>query len=118
MFLKFLALTVLFFSDCFGDEVDESQHCNQLNDAFGNKNAVFVKCVLDNNEHAIFCEDCISPYVEMLAAFNKLMSENETSHNGRPCRSRFVDINQLDLLETIFGYSKRLWEIGDCSGEI
>lgn len=120
MFLKILVLAIL-FTGCFADGTDEvekdSQQCNELNDHFAKVNAIFVRCVLDNNEHALFCEDCISEYAATLAIFNELMTANET-RDGTPCRSRFVDINQLDLLETIFGYSKRLWEIGDCSGEI
>lgn len=119
MFLKILALAIL-FTGCFADGTDEiekgSQQCDELNAHFGNANAGFVQCVLDNNEHALFCEDCISQYARTLVAFNNLMAGNESAR-GKQCRSRFVDINQLDLLEKIFGYSKRLWEIGDCSGK-
>lgn len=122
MFLKLLALTVL-FTGCFGDGFDEfakkndSQQCDELNNGFGKKNAKFVECVLKHNEKATFCEDCIHDYSNVMIAFDNLMTGNETS-NGPSCRSRFVDINQLGLVEKIFDYSKRLWEIGDCSGEL
>lgn len=129
MFLKFLTLAAL----CTGgfvdgaDDIDKDSqqistiipNCKQLNDLFNKANNKFQECILTHNENATFCEECIDSYADTLVAFDNLMTQNETDHHKevKPCRSRFVDANQLDLVETIMGYSKRLWEIGDCSGE-
>lgn len=96
-------------------------NCKELNDKFGDANNAFVQCVLNHNENATFCEDCFKKYAQLTVAFHNLTTGNETDHSkhkGSPCRSRYVDANQLDLVETVYAHSKRLWDIGDCSGKI
>lgn len=125
MFLRILSLAVL-LSGCFVDATDETDEiektpdCRELNDIFSKRNQQFVACVLRNNENATFCEDCVEQYANASIAYNNLLTLNETDKNTDhlPCRIRFVDANQLNLVESVHGYSKRLWEIGDCSGEI
>lgn len=124
-FLKLFSLAIV-LTGCFADATDETDEiektpdCRELNDLFIKKNSDFVKCVLRHNENATYCEDCIQFYAFALTAYNNLMTLNETDKNSDflPCRLRFVDANQLNLVETVYGYSKRLWGIGDCSGKI
>lgn len=122
MFLQILSLAVL-LTGCFADATDEVEiiktNCEQLNNKTISKNTEFVRCVLENNEHATFCEDCVMEYGHALSAYKDLIDINETdTKDKQPCRFRFIDANQLNLVETVVGYSKRLWELGDCSGEI
>lgn len=119
MFLKILALSILITNCivCGAEETAKTGNCKELNDKFIKTSHHFVKCVLDHNENATFCEDCIEQYANVTVAFNDLMIQNETDHKAKqgPCRSHYIDANQLDLVETYFGHTKRLWEIGDCS---
>lgn len=130
MFLKILTVYAL-ITQCIvcGADVSENDtqqsapngtNCKELNDIFIDRSNDFFKCVLDNNENATFCEDCIEQYANVTVAFHDLMTRNETQHKLKPdpCRARFVDANQLDLVETYFGQTKRLWDMGDCSGKI
>lgn len=121
----FLSILTLLFIAYIVDGTDEFEKytnppCKQLNDLFIKKSHDFTHCVLTNNENATYCEDCVEDYASVWMAFNDLMTSNETDHTEKQgsCRSRYIDANQLNLVETVLGHSKQLWTIGDCSGEI
>lgn len=123
MLVKILSFAIL-LTGCFVDATDEAtknQNCKELNDIFIKVNHKFVACVLEHNEHATFCEDCVVQYANTTRAYNDLLTLSETDKNAPiqgPCRSRFVDANQLNLVDRAFEHTKRLWDTGDCSGEV
>lgn len=122
MFLKILVLALLSttYLTVGTDELekDPQKNCDELNNAFIKGSHEFTKCVLKNNENATFCEECVEEYANVLKTFNDLITSNETEHKEhQPCRDRYVDANQLGLVETVLAHSKQLWMIGDCSGE-
>lgn len=108
------------------DELDDSdpkpkhKNCEELNSKFIQTNNNFTSCVLRFNENATYCIYCIEEYNQTLTAFDHLMHGEEHHENEHKatvtCRSRFIDNNQLDLVENVLAYSKHLWEIGFCSG--
>lgn len=124
MWFKIVILVVL-FTGCLcvdSKDVDLGGHyCEELNVHFAAAINNFQQCVLYNNENATFCLQCVGEYGVVLSRFSDLMSGTEHSNvppaNRTSCRSRFVDINQLNIVEDAFANVNRLWGEGVCSGK-
>lgn len=101
---------------CVDSETLHRTNCVALNVEFSEANRELVSCVLKHNEDGTFCEDCAPQYAIFISKYNLLVG-SETDADGTTCRSRFVDNNQLSLVETIYANAKHIWEIGSCSGK-
>lgn len=112
MFSKILLLVLIAVG--FLLQTESIHHCITLNHLFTQNNSAFVQCVLDHNEKATFCADCEAHFRLSMISFNDLV--NGIDNDNTTCRSRFIDINQLNLVETIHENTKHLWDIGYCSG--
>lgn len=89
-------------------------YCTYLNNQFINANNL-LQCVLQHSENATFCLECPKNYSGFLSTFNDLIQGNDSISDYR---LRFIDNNQLDIVESAYGYSKLLWNAGFCSGKI
>lgn len=126
MWSKLLVFVLLFTGYLCVDFQDNGSsksedHCDKLNRDFVTYTEGFLHCLLNNNEDAIFCLSCEEAYGAVLGSFNGLMSGTEPSKKSPnktvSCRSRFVDINQLNIVEGTFAYMDHLWNEGVCSGK-
>lgn len=90
-------------------------HCEHLNNIFAESSNQFLSCALKHNEIATYCLNCTAEYSQFLISYDALVKGNDTHGD---CRSRFIDNNQLDIVESIYENAKRLWDSGLCSGEI
>lgn len=113
MLLKVFALALLSLG-----YVNAKTNCDTLNKSFGTKSGLFMECVLENNEKATFCLNCALDYSIFLTSYNAFINGHDAEPKNTSCRSRFVDINQIDIVEGIYADTKRLWDSGFCSGEI
>lgn len=92
-------------------------YCEHLNGQFSFTNGKFMDCVLKHNEDGIFCEYCAERYANFTSKYNNLVGSDTDAKDGTTCRSRFVDNNQLSLVDSIYANAKHIWEIGSCSGK-
>lgn len=105
-------LVLVLLSGCM--LITAKNNCKGLNGNFSTSSHIFTNCVLEHNEEATFCLDCIIDYKIFRAKYNDLVTGNDTTGS---CRSRFIDNNQLDIVESVYANTKRLWDSGFCSGE-
>lgn len=116
--LQMLISALLLIGCTYGDESLKAKHeCVKLNNEFADYNVKYLECVLKHNEKGTFCEDCLKFYKNLTVSYTNLTNGYETINNTEiQCRSRFVDNNQLSLVDTIYTNSKHIWEISFCSG--
>lgn len=102
---------------CVDLETPHKKNCESLNGEFSEANRLFVNCVLKHNEDGTFCEECAEHYADFISKYNNLVGSATDADNKTTCRSRFVDNNQLSLVDSIYANAKHIWEIGSCSGK-
>lgn len=117
MLLKFLILILIPIGCLSLDKGKKHKvNCKAINNEFAHATGEFVQCVMKNNEDASFCLNCVQQYSNSSILYNALIDGIGSSDNIT-CRSRFVDNNQLNLVETLHQNTQRFWDIGFCSGE-
>lgn len=116
--LQILISTLLLIGCTYGDESStKNSECQKLNNLFTHYNVEYLQCVLSHNEKGTFCEDCLDFYKNLTNSYTNLINGHEIVNNTeKQCRSRFVDNNQLGLVDTVYANSKHIWELSFCSG--
>lgn len=116
--LQILISALLLIACTYGDESStDKSDCKALNNKFVQNNTEYLDCVLHNNEKGTFCEDCLQVYKSLTDSYTNLINGHEMANKTeKQCRSRFVDNNQLSLVDTVYANSKHIWELSSCSG--
>lgn len=116
--LQMLSSALLLIACTYGDESStDKSDCLKFNNRFVQNNTEYLECVLHNNEKGTFCEDCLQVYKNLTDSYTNLINGHEMEKDVEiQCRSRFVDNNQLSLVDTVYANSKHIWELSFCSG--
>lgn len=95
----------LFFSD---------KTCLHLLNQFEESHREYIQCVINNSEPVKLCTGCVVEYKQMVAKYNAFLNGT----NSEPgCRANFIDLDQLNPIQTIFDGADGLWKKGACSGK-
>ncbi|KAG5897511.1 hypothetical protein JTB14_030009 [Gonioctena quinquepunctata] len=86
--------------------------CTILRDNFANASAQFTLCAVYNSRPITFCENCVNPYRDVLAAYKNMSLE--MFDNDTKCIDIFVNLDRLEILETLYGDNVALWNRAKC----
>lgn len=81
-------------------------------------NGEFIQCAIENNKDASICLNCKEQYKNVTVTYTELMAESEVKLGENiTCRSIYVDVNLLNLIDTIYHNAKGIWDSAYCSGK-
>lgn len=124
MLLKVLILVIISVTGLTGMEstiISKSkskQNCDHLLHNVTEANSHFLGCVMKHYEIATFCLDCKTYFTETYSYYEELLNSDDIENKSKSCRERFVDSNQLNVIDMIFLNAKKIWDRGFCSGEM
>lgn len=105
-------LIVLFFFSL--SNFRTKRECDALNTAFGRLNGLFIQCTNHHNKIATYCIDCLPQYSDLTVTYHDLTADQHP--DNITCRPEYVDVNRLNLVETLMSNSKHVWDMAYCSG--
>ncbi|XP_026465417.1 osteopetrosis-associated transmembrane protein 1-like [Ctenocephalides felis] len=117
--MQYLKLVVLLFSLIFfkashaEHEIQESDNttCHEKVLSFADTVAKFTKCSITNARPITFCENCVVDYINSVNEHKDILSSSDV--NGT-CRSQWIDLDRLQLVESGFHNVIQLWERAHC----
>nr|XP_023017999.1 osteopetrosis-associated transmembrane protein 1 [Leptinotarsa decemlineata] len=86
--------------------------CTILRNNFANASSQFTLCAVHNSRPITFCEQCVDPYRDVLAAYKNMtieMFDNETK-----CIDIFINLDRLEIIETLYENNVALWNRAKC----
>lgn len=91
--------------------LDRDESCKHLYNTFTENTNEFIGCILVHNKNATFCTDCRPQFTNLFNAY-KTLTQSKT------CRTEFVEVNRLNLVDISWVNAQNIWDVAICSGEV
>lgn len=77
----------------------------------------YTTCILKNSEPVNYCINCVIQYKDTVTSFQTFINGKEKS-NGKQCRSEFIDLDEINMIQRIYDEAIEKWTSGSCSGPL
>lgn len=94
-------------------------NCKLLNNAFIIHHNGLIQCVMRGHSHSMisYCYRCVKEYHEMNGNYMAFVTGYDDEDNSTSCRSIYFDVNQLNIVDTVYNHALQLWDVAFCKGE-
>ncbi|XP_044268409.1 osteopetrosis-associated transmembrane protein 1-like [Tribolium madens] len=87
------------------------RNCTELKERFASATAEFNSCAIQNSRPVTFCENCVNDYIEIVDSYNDM---KEVSDNGTYCVDTLINLDRLQIVQTLYTNSYNLWNNAKC----
>ncbi|XP_071955163.1 osteopetrosis-associated transmembrane protein 1-like isoform X2 [Antedon mediterranea] len=107
-------VNVLTYSMFSNDQIEDIEKivsgdaCKEKLENYAVTSSQFMECAVKHAKPLNFCERCVSKYMQVLKAYNKI--NNETK-----CSSHLLRSDYLQVISTTNQFLKDLWNTGNCN---
>ncbi|XP_071455480.1 osteopetrosis-associated transmembrane protein 1 isoform X2 [Hetaerina americana] len=91
---------------------DKNKTCDKLQSKFAFAAQDFISCSIVNARPITFCEGCVTSYLDVLSVHQEISTGSE---NGTHCRNELINVDRLEIIETLYNNIDSLWTRGECN---
>ncbi|XP_066138809.1 osteopetrosis-associated transmembrane protein 1 [Euwallacea fornicatus] len=94
-------------------ELDQgiSPNCSIAQKAFSKASSEFIRCSIDYSKPIKFCENCVLQYIDIVDSYANM---SKILNNGTACIKSFVNLDRLDIIQTLYENNVNLWNRAKC----
>ncbi|KAK9879777.1 hypothetical protein WA026_006841 [Henosepilachna vigintioctopunctata] len=88
------------------------ENCDEALNAFATVSAAYTSCAIANSRPITYCENCVEIFIDVLNSYRNL---SIISEGNSKCIDNFVNLDRLQIIETIYRNSYILWNRAKCN---
>lgn len=96
------------------DKLDEAD-CEIALQRFAETSSGFTFCSINYSRPIHFCELCIDPYMNVLSAHQTILTAEV---NGTKCKDKLINVDRLEVIESIFSNMQDMWKRAYCDSKL
>ncbi|CAH1117921.1 unnamed protein product [Phaedon cochleariae] len=105
-----LFLKGIITSSAFMDK-STSNNCTEIRNNFAIANANFTYCAIQHSRPITLCENCVDIYSNVVESYANMSKD---VINGSSCLNHFINLDRLEILQTLYQNSLDLWNRAKC----
>lgn len=63
-----------------------------------------------------YCYRCLEDYHDMNGNYTAFVNGYDDADKNISCRSLYFDVNQLNVVNTVYNHALQLWDVAFCKG--